>query len=237
MVKGKPEAPAEEGSKFNNMVGNPEGEGESGLPAVPAGATRVYTDTPDLAMEDISFPRLRLAQGLTSEVAAGDATPGQWLVTGYDPEDDVVLIPLKMAKLREYRDKENNEVLCSSPDAVVGIGNPGGECARCPLAHWQDTADGRLAPTCTFIYSYVAWSVTHQVPVSIDLKKTGINAAKFINTRVTTQGLGNFAVALSSASKSKGQRRWNEPVVHLADFPQEERDKAIAAMGGDSSEE
>src|SRR4051812_39007637 len=79
---------------------------------VVAVSTGMYTAEPEFGFEDISRPRLRLGQGLTPEVQDGEARPGDWLLTGYDPSPTVELVPIGFMRVRTLRGEER-EVLCS----------------------------------------------------------------------------------------------------------------------------
>ena len=166
----------------------------------------MFSDTGP-GVEDISFPVLRLAQGLTAEVQSGEAKPGQWIISGEVPLDEVVVIPLLFNKRRELRDPDTREQLCVSIDSMVGVGNPGGICAQCSMNKWTDDEKGgkRRPPACTFFYSYIVYVVESQSVALLEFKRTGINVGKSINTMIAMRGLRNFGIKLSSTG-SKGPR-------------------------------
>lgn len=180
-------------------------------PAPTERMTRTFSaDTDIFDDSDVYYPRLRLAQGLTPEVQNGEARPGDWLLIGNEPVTDVVFIPLMAGKNRRYQLKDEDEVLCRSGDAKVGVGEPGGDCLQCPKAKWQ--ADPRnpkknAPPSCILTFSYVGYSVTHDQLVSLDLKDTVSQggAARFINTLIKGRGYGTIGVQLLGA-KETGQR-------------------------------
>lgn len=203
------EGTIESGSLAADQPAN-EGEEEAvrSLLAVNVPATQFSNE---IAFEqgETAFPLLRLAQGLTKEVQNGSAALGEWVLTGYEALDSVTVIPTAIARTRVRRNPRNNsEILCQSPDAVKGIGEPGVECVTCPFADWTEDARGnRYPPECAFTWNYLAWSVDHQTLVQLMLRKTQIPVSRVLNTMVQTKGFGNFAVTLGSLAQknAKGQ--------------------------------
>lgn len=221
--------PADEGS-FDSMISE-----ETALATtVDSPVGRTYTDSPDFESDDITYPRLRLAQGLTQEVQDGVARPGEWVLAGYDSEKSVVLVPLMAAKYRELRGDDDEGVLCSSPDAKVGVGNPGGNCAECPLAKWRPNPKDpkkNLPPACGLGYSYVAYSVTHDAVVSVDFKKSATTTAKAINTMIASRGLRNFALTLTSKSNQGPKGTYSTPAVVPAKISEDDLERARLSLG------
>jgi hypothetical protein len=164
-----------------------------------------FSNQLDLASEDLMIPRLRLAQGLTGEVQDGTATPGQWLLTGYDPKAELTIVPLLFARNRALRDDEG-KVLCKSLDSLTGTGEPGGDCTKCIMNQWMDGDKGkRLPPKCTFSYVYIVYVHEHQTMALVEFRRTSIQAGKTLNTIAAQRGIGNFAAKLKS-SKQTGTR-------------------------------
>jgi hypothetical protein len=149
---------------------------------------------------DIMFPRLRLMQGLSTEVQEGTASPGQWVLSGYEPVEEVTIVPMLFARNRDLRDDEG-AVLCRSRDALVGEGEPGGNCAECPLSMWNE----KIPPACSFSYVYAVYVKEFSTPAIVSFKRTSINAGKTLNTIVAQRKLRKFAVKLK-ASKQSGKR-------------------------------
>lgn len=181
---------------------------------------RSYSETPEFSREDIQLPRLRLAQGLTKEVQEGTARPGQFVLLGYEPESEVILVPLLYGKAREYR--QDGELLCSSPDAkvgrpVAGSGVAGGSCLSCPLAEWQPRPDGKgnFKP-CGQVFSYVCFSLTHDSPIVLEFRRTAERTAKTLNTIIQAKGLGHFAIKLTAKAETWGKGSGFTPSVELA---------------------
>lgn len=159
----------------------------------------------DLDSEDIMIPRLRLMQGLSTEVQDGSASPGQWVLSGYDPKEMVSFVPLLFARNRVLRDDEGS-VLCRSRDAKTGEGEPGGDCETCIMNKWINNEKGpNTPPKCAFSYVYVGWVEEFDSVALVEFRRTSINAGKMLNTVAAQRGLGNFAVKLKT-SKQTGKR-------------------------------
>lgn len=154
-----------------------------------------------LEQEDVYHPRLRLAQGLTPEVQAGEAKPGTFLVIGHDPMKEVTFIPLAVNKSRNLR--EGDDSVCYASDAKTGVGEPGGDCKSCPMAKWRPNPDGskkNIPPSCHVTYSYVGYTIEHDQLIQLDLRdsmSTG-EAAQYINTVLQGKRGKDVAFTLSS---------------------------------------
>jgi hypothetical protein len=223
-------------TSFDDMV---EGSGalvpvDETAPAGPRGIA-YRTDT-DFEPGDTALPRLRLAQGLTAEVQSAEAKPGQWVLSGFDAESEVVIIPLMRATHRARRD-ENNNILCSSPDAIQGYGDPGIKCAGCVHANWKEGATPRdRAPDCDLAYGFGAWSVTHESLVAVDFAKTGVPTGQLINTIIKSRGLGNVAIRLASDGKQGPRGIYYKPKATMAKGVSESDFEIAKEMAGIAQE-
>lgn len=186
----------------------------------PQTSMSAYSNTPMIDTSDVFIPKLRLAQALTAEVTNGTAKSGQWVISGEDPMAKPVIVPLLMNRRRELRDPdENRQIMCRSFDSVKGVGNPGGDCATCPMAKWTEGKKGKgnSAPQCNFIYSYVVYVVDLDQVVILEFSRTSIAAGKMLNTIIMQKGLGKFAVQLSSNSAKNGRgQTFYSPVINGA---------------------
>lgn len=170
-----------------------------------------YTTEPEFDQGDAYVPKLRLAQGLTTEVQDGTARPGDWLLIGHVPVSEMVVVPLAFARKREMRDDVSRDVLCFSTDSVTGQGDPGGACAECPLGQWRPNpayneqdpnSRQNLPPACDMYYSYIVYSATHDALAILELRKSATKAARVLNTMTKQAGLGNFAVQVGTRKNS-----------------------------------
>jgi hypothetical protein len=230
--------PFEGQAHFDDMIEAGAPEGMDDTPATNEAAVTaetalsVYSDQPLFDRNEIVLPRLRLAQGLTAEVQDGSAHPGEWLLTGNDPLTAVTFIPLRMTRRRELRGTgdERNTVYCSSLDGVTGQGDPGGSCRECPMADWSEVVEKgkkkRQPPLCTFIYSYLGYSLDHGQIVILEMSRTGLRPAKLLNTIIMQRGLGKFAISLTSNITKDGAKTYAVPIIKVT---QVEADKFVEA--------
>ncbi len=203
-------------------------------------ALDIYSTETNFDADDVFIPRLRLAQGLTKEVQDGTATPGQFLVQGFTPEIDVTLVPVAFTKMREYRDPDDGSVvLCYSRDALTGEGEPGGECAQCPLNQWTPNPDKpgkNRPPICKFSYGYLFYSEQHDTITSFKFKGMGLNAGKMLNTIVNHHGLRKVVIKLGSEQKSGRNGSYYIPSVSVVAEPEESlletAEAAVTGAGG-----
>jgi hypothetical protein len=213
-------------SQFETMMGDTLPDKEGGAMALPdeperLAVTTLWTETPEFEANEVGFPKLRLAQGLTAEVAEGNAKMGNWLLTGTEPfTEGVTVIPIMFGRTRWKRanpEDRESPIACQSGDARVGIGNPGGDCKACPFAKWQPGgANGKnKPPACTLTYKYAVYVTGAETIAEITFQKTSESYAHLINNLVQRYGFGKFAVKLTSVNKAVGQRRWAEPQVML----------------------
>lgn len=203
-------------------------EPQENLPAVAA----QWSDTVTLSAEDLVIPYLTLAQGLHPQVADGHARMGQWLVEGYEAMDSVVIVPLRFGVSRRLSvlvGSENVTKCYSATGTGFGIGDPGIQCAECPMADWQPTdeitADGRkknAPPPCKESYDFMAWSVDHGTLVKVGFKSTGMKTGRLLATLGKTKGLGNFAVRLASVKAAGAKFSYVQPTATILSGPQAE---------------
>jgi hypothetical protein len=208
---------------------------DEGEALVPRSNLSVYSDHPTLDGSDLFIPKLRLAQGLTAEVQSGEAKPGQWLLLGMVPVENVTVVPIGMAKRRELREVGSRTVLCRSADAVNGNGEPGGACDTCEFSHWLPApvkkgqpAGTNMAPKCTFIYSYMVFVVESKKMAILELSRTGELAGRMLNTMIVQSGFGNFAVKLGSTSKKGPQGLYYAPSISATSAKAEDLKRAVA---------
>lgn len=181
-------------------------------------------------------PMLRLAQGTTKEVQAREAGIGQYVLSGFPAEDTVLLVPLavQLNRTRNAVD-ENGRInlkvapLCVAPTGVHGVGDPGIECAKCPLKDWgkKDPKTGKSAPpSCTAGINVRAYSITHKMLVDFQFKGRTFRNGQFIQQQGMMRGYGNFALQFGSKSEQNAKGAWVEPTVIMADIPADEVETA-----------
>jgi len=189
----------------------------------------VYTvdATPDLSKMQV--PRLRLAQGLTSEVQDRKAQIGQYVLTNFPAEDEVVLVPLAAQSIRVYQPDPKGRPQCFAPTGTHGIGNPGIVCADCALSKWtRDPNDPKrgIKPPCTEGVAMRAYSTTHGSVVDMQFMGRTISKGQFVQQQGLARGMGQFAIKLTSGRVENQRGSWYEPVLEVAPVPEEHAEMA-----------
>lgn len=174
-------------------------------------AVGVYKTEGVFTQEDVSPPMLRLGQGLSPEVQEGLAKPGQWLLSGYTPQNALFIVPIAVAKRRELRNEM--DVVCSSGDSLAGVGTPGGSCASCEKNLWAGEGAKRRPPECSFFYSYMVYIFEHNTTAILNFKKTAVNAGRTLNSIVARSGFGTTVVSLASQTKSGPKGTYQIPSI------------------------
>ena len=168
-----------------------------------------------LTAEDIVIPRLRLAQGLTKEVQDGSARPGNFLLSGAAPREEIFATVNAIQKFRRYAtNDEGGKVLCRSEDSFLGIGDPGGECEVCPLSKWVNSETGgkNQPPKCEFGYRYLL-DVDDYGQCVYEMKRTAIPAAKALNASVIRFGYGKTRVQIKAQKGQSARGTFYTPVI------------------------
>lgn len=199
---------------FDGMLGNDEEKALAPLEQDEeevSAPISVYSSKPVFAAEDITPPMLRLMQGLSPEVQEGAAKPGQWVLSGFDPKESVLAVPIAYARRREYRDPDTNSIACNSFDGENGVGVPGGVCADCPMNKWTGEGKSRKGPQCVFMYSYLMYVDEFDTGCILNFKRTGLAAGRSLNSLVSRQGFGNVVVRVGSKIQSGGKGSYYIP--------------------------
>lgn len=83
---------------------------------------------------------------------------------------------------------------CSSPDAAVGLGTPGGECQKCPLARFgSDQKTGR-GQACKQVKQLFIIRGKALLPELIALPPTSLKSAKQYLLKLASQGIPYYTV-------------------------------------------
>jgi len=98
---------------------------------------------------------------------------------------------------------ENNPPQCSSVDGEVGQGNPGGYCAKCPLAQFG-SADNGKGQACKQMRQMFIVRENDILPLVITLPPTSIKPAKQYFMRLASKGI-KYAHVVSRISLEKAK--------------------------------
>jgi len=119
--------------------------------------------TENMERQDITLPRLGLCQALTPQRLRTDPKyipgleEGQFFntITQQVYGDKVRVVPLLFYKSRLLFGpmEEGGGLKCRADDNIVGIGVPGGECAKCSLSMFGKAGE---PPECNQLYNYAS---------------------------------------------------------------------------------
>lgn len=97
---------------------------------------------------------------------------------------------------------------CASDDGQIGIGEPGGECATCPLAEWGSKGGGRRGQACKSIKLVFLLRPDSLLPMVVSLPPTSIGPMRKYFLRLASQAIPFYAVVtrltLSKATNAQG---------------------------------
>lgn len=100
---------------------------------------------------------------------------------------------------------------CSSMDARMGIGNPGGDCQKCPLAQFGSGVDEKGQPTkgqaCKSVRLFLFLRQDDMIPLLVPLPPTSIQNAKKYFLRLVANGYPYYGVTTQlRLEKTKNSR-------------------------------
>jgi hypothetical protein len=95
---------------------------------------------------------------------------------------------------------------CSSLDARIGVGKPGGDCLRCPLAQFGSD-DGGVGQACKLVRQLFLVRENNLLPVVVHLPPSSIKPAKQYLMRLASLGVPTYHVVTNiGLEKTKNQQ-------------------------------
>ena len=188
----------------------------------------------NLAREDMTLPRLGIAQALSPQLSESDPKyieglrPGNFFntITRENYGKTVQLVPLLFYKTRILFGPidEGGGLRCQAPDNLIGIGEPGGTCIKCPFSQFGSARNGEGKGTaCNQFFNYAALivndgSVSPEGLLVFSLKSSALKVAKDWNALIRIRNLDIFAgvYELTSVERKNDIGRWYEPVINPA---------------------
>lgn len=188
----------------------------------------IFTNDAKPDLSKLQINRLRLAQGMTQEVAERRASIGQYVLSNFPPYDEVELVPLIAQNTRQYKPDPKAPPQCVAPTGDFGLGNPGGPCIECPLSKWgpRNEKTGKATPPlCKEAVVIRAYSLTHRTVVDMQFTGRVANRGATIQSQALALGYGNFVVRLKSTSTKNDRGQWYEPEIEIAgDVPADQKE-------------
>jgi len=188
----------------------------------------------NLERADMTLPRLALCQALTPQRSKSDPkyilglTEGEFFntITRERYGEMVQLVPLLFYKTRILFGPmdEGGGLRCQSPDNLIGIGEPGGTCIKCPFSQFGSARNGEGKGTaCNQFFNYAALivndgGVTPEGLLVFSLKSSALKVAKDWNALIRIRNLDIFAgvYEVKSVERKNDVGRWYEPVINPA---------------------
>ncbi len=158
-------------------------------------------------------------------VPSGDSA-GAWQIPNIDGEPEIkkVLegVILRVQPARVYYDEPYSATgggkppTCASRDAVVGVGEPGGECAKCPLAQFGtlDRGDGKMGAGQACAERRLIWMLVPDLalPVVVNAPPTSLKSIKEFVRAVASQMMRPYQIrvglTLEQDKSSEGYKFW-----------------------------
>jgi hypothetical protein len=188
----------------------------------------VAAGTEYMERQDVTLPRLGLCQALTPQRQKSNPKYIQGLeegmyfntITKEVYGEKVRIVPLLFYKSRilfEDMDKGGG-LLCQAPDALMGVGKPGGNCLKCPLAQF---GQGGEPPECSIFYNYAALAFSNgritgiENMIVVSLKSTGLKVARDWNALIRLRRADIFAgvYEFTSTTTRKDPYTWQTPII------------------------
>jgi len=127
----------------------------------------------------------------------------------------------------------NNPPDCSSSDGLVGVGNPGGDCHKCPLAQFGTATDEAGNPSkgqaCKSMRLLLFLRQDDMIPMIINLPPTSIQNAKKYFLRLVANGYPYYGVTTQlrlEQAKSGGGKAYSVASLNMGrDLKPEELEK------------
>jgi hypothetical protein len=224
MAKKNEAAPVVETVKSNELVPLEQGDLTS-VPSYMRSGTSLGTE--EITREDITIPRIALAQSLTPQTKKAKSEYIEGLeegmlfntVTNEIYGDELDAVPLFFFKSRiKFGDKIGDPIQCQSLNGRDG-GKLAPLCDRCQFSAWGN--DGST-PGCTNFCNYMLLLRGGQLGV-LSLKSTGIKVAKQFNARVRISNLDMFSklVKITTISQTKQGNTYYQYVITPTRFTPE----------------
>jgi hypothetical protein len=134
------------------------------------------------------------------KVPAGGGT--QWTVTSLAGEEQVSEIDgviVSWRRVRSYWRESFAETGggtppdCSSDDGIIGVGEPGGECSRCPLSKWGSAGNGR-AQACSETKMLFLIREGDRLPIVISVPPSSLGPVSKYFLRLLSHGAPYYGV-------------------------------------------
>ena len=134
------------------------------------------------SITEFDLPRIKVASGTAL-----------WLIPGLEGDTTDKAIEGVVVHVRDnrsyYQSKDAGNVPpdCSSRDGITGIGKPGGDCAKCPLAQYDSDPDGGAGQACKQSKQLFMLRGTSMLPEVVSIPPTSLKAVRQFFLKLVTQ--------------------------------------------------
>lgn len=175
-----------------------------------------WMKAPEVDPDDIYVPRLKLGQATTTEVVAGDARPGQWVIQGYQGMANPTIVPIAYKKVwRRVATLPGKPVACYDHKA-----GPNEDCPNCRWQFDRALEKGGFEATNNPVHNFVVFVQEINGPAAVEFTGTSETAGKMLVGKVVARGLGSFAVRLGSSPAKNGKGSWHVAAIQeLTEVP------------------
>ena len=127
---------------------------------------------------------------------------------------------------------------CSSMDGKVGVGNPGGDCGKCPFAQFGTAVNQHGQPTnaqaCKSVRIFLFLRQDDMVPMLIPLPPTSIQNAKKYFLRLVTNGYPYYGVTTQltlAKAQSAGGDTYSKAMFAIGRKLEQEEYEKVKVIG------
>ena len=134
------------------------------------------------SITEFDLPRIKVASGTAL-----------WLIPDLEGDTTAPVIEGVIVHVRDnrtyYQSKDAGNVPpdCSSRDGLIGIGKPGGDCTKCPLAMFDSDPDGGSGQACKQSKQLFMLRGTSMLPEVVSIPPTSLKAVRQFFLKLVTQ--------------------------------------------------
>jgi len=173
----------------------------------------------DSGMDSLSLDRVSMPSG-------GGATYMLPTLEGDKPVQEIIGVIIAWQDVRVFWDHaydgSKNPPTCSSVDAKIGVGDPGGVCAECPFSQFgSKEVNGKPAAgqACNECRRLFVLTPDDRLPILISLPPTSVKAARKYFQRLASKGVPYYGVVTKiglSEAQSTGGIKYSQATLGVA---------------------
>ena len=174
---------------------------------------------------EFDLPRIKVPS-----VGSTNASTVKWVLDGPDGQEyldhlDVICVAFRDTRAYwpvAYGEGESGPPQCSSRDGLIGIGDPGGECAKCAFAQFgSSTKEGSDGQACGNPRELIVYRAGNMLPEVVQVPPTSTKNAKKFFIGLASRSIPYYSILMRLkivVDKNKGGIKYAK-----IDFSQVER--------------